>query len=149
MLETYQVPVEPIVTGLNPAVQEAKEYLYSKGLTEREIQTIITQENGTELDLIPLVMYMTVIEQDKPIAFDISSLFSTPAYAKLTTKDVLLCSAAAIGADILWALGISDTTKWSKKAITKAFGTVAKRFLGPIGVAIAVVSFGVCLTQSA
>jgi len=32
-------------------------------------------------------------------------------------------------------------------AMKKAFGAVAKRLLGPIGVALAVVSFGVCLAS--
>jgi hypothetical protein len=31
--------------------------------------------------------------------------------------------------------------------MTKAFSSVAKRFLGPAGVAIAVITFGVCIHQ--
>ena len=54
----------------------------------------------------------------------------------------------AIGADVLWALG-SDGVKWKKKAIKKAFGAVAKRMLGPIGVAFAIVTFGICMANAA
>tara|TARA_B110001469_G_scaffold66355_1_gene63346 strand:+ start:8863 stop:8973 length:111 start_codon:yes stop_codon:yes gene_type:complete len=33
--------------------------------------------------------------------------------------------------------------------MTRAFTAVAKRFLGPIGVAIAIVSFGICMAGNA
>lgn len=61
--------------------------------------------------------------------------------------DWLKCAAVAIGADALWALGGSSASSWSRGAMRKAFKAVAKRFLGSIGVAIAVVSFGVCMAQ--
>jgi len=69
--------------------------------------------------------------------------------AKLGPKELLVCGAVAIGADALWALGGSSASAWTAAAMTKAFTAIAKRFLGPVGVAIAVVSFGVCLAQSA
>ena len=59
--------------------------------------------------------------------------------------EALDCALAAIGADAIWALSGSAATSWTAKAITKAFSTVAKRFLGPIGVSIAVVTFAVCI----
>ena len=59
----------------------------------------------------------------------------------------LKCAAIAIGADALWALGGSSASAWTAAAMTRAFTAVAKRFLGPIGVAIAVVSFGVCMAS--
>ncbi len=68
---------------------------------------------------------------------------------KLRWMEVSSCAAAAIGADILYALaaeGGGKSDKWKKKAIKKLFGKIASRFLGPIRVAIAVVSFGTCIT---
>lgn len=59
----------------------------------------------------------------------------------------LECGIIAIGADALWALGGSSASAWTAAAMTKAFTAIAKRFLGPVGVAIAVVTFGVCLAQ--
>ncbi|KFF75609.1 hypothetical protein HX13_05705 [Chryseobacterium sp. P1-3] len=67
----------------------------------------------------------------------------------LTWGEVGECAAVAIGADALWALGGSSAATWGAAALTRAFTAVAKRFLGPIGVAIAVVSFGVCIAQQA
>jgi len=54
-------------------------------------------------------------------------------------------SFAAIGADALSALSGSSASAWTMATMKSAFGAVAKRFLGPIGVAIAVISFGVCI----
>lgn len=55
------------------------------------------------------------------------------------------CALVAVGADALWALGGSSASSWTAAAMTRAFSAVLKRFLGPIGVAIAVVTFGVCM----
>lgn len=68
---------------------------------------------------------------------------------KMELEDFLKCAAVAVGADALFALGSSSATAWSAAALTRAFSAVAKRFLGPIGVAIAVVSFSLCLAESA
>ncbi len=68
---------------------------------------------------------------------------------KMELDDFLKCAAVAVGADALFALGGSSATAWSAAALTRAFSAVAKRFLGPIGVAIAVVSFSLCLAESA
>ena len=114
---------------------------------------MIIEEQGTEEDLVLLVMSMIEIENQQssnnPLSFnDFSSLFFNSAYAQnaeLTAAEVGYCAAVALGADALWALGGSSASAWSISAIKRAFGAVAKRFLGPIGVAIAVVSFGICI----
>tara|TARA_B110000908_G_C10190992_1_gene420458 strand:+ start:304 stop:957 length:654 start_codon:yes stop_codon:yes gene_type:complete len=61
----------------------------------------------------------------------------------------LECALIALGADALWALGGSAASAWTAAAMTRAFTAVAKRFLGPIGVAIAIVSFGICMAGNA
>jgi hypothetical protein len=47
------------------------------------------------------------------------------------------------GADALYSLSLSNASTWTYSAMKNAFKAVAKRFLGPIGVAVAVVSFGI------
>ncbi|MCS5491346.1 hypothetical protein [Algoriphagus limi] len=133
-----------LLNVMAPAVHEAKNYLKRKGFSELEIDEMISHEGGSELDLIPLVSTMANVERSNFTSFHFSDILITPALA-ITSQDVFNCGMAAIGADILWALGSSNASKWSKKAIKKAFGVVAKRALGPIGVAIAVVSFSTCL----
>ena len=65
----------------------------------------------------------------------------------LESSEVLDCALGAIGADALFAFSFSTASVWSAAAITKAFSAVAKKFLGPVGVAIAVVSFGLCISH--
>lgn len=146
------VEVQPIVDALQPAIQDAKNYLYTKGFTEQTLNDMIAEENGTEEDLVLLVMAMMEIEGQQSSSnqtYDFTNLFFNSAYAQqnteITAAEVGYCAAVAIGADILWALGGSSASAWTIPAMKKAFGAVAKRFLGPIGVAIAVVTFGICL----
>jgi len=145
----YQInlPIETITNSLNPLVQESKQYLYSKGFSEQEIQQMIIEENAEDYDLIPLVMSLTQIENSQQVARNYFNLLPLrSSYAKeLTWSDVGACAMEAVGADILYALTQSTASTWSKAAIKKAFGTVAKKVLGPVGVAVAVVEFGWCL----
>ena len=139
-----EVPIEQVVTSLNPMVQESKKYLYSKGFTELEIQQMIMAESGEETDLIPLVMTIAQSEKTQLVARNYSSFFINTAQAK-TWQEVGSCAMKALGADILFSLAQSSATAWTKSAIKSAFKTVAKRMLGPIGVAVAVVEFTWCL----
>ena len=143
----FDIPVEPTEEALQPAIIEAKNYLKTKGLNDQDIASMIIEEGGKEEDLIPLVIAMTSSENSNNIAYNFSGLFFNSANAQ-SLGDIGQCALAAIGADIIWSLG-SDGGKWTKKAIRKAFGAVAKRLLGPIGVAIAVVSFGLCVANAA
>lgn len=146
----YQInlPVETIKKNLNPLVQESKQYLYSKGFTERDIQQMIAEENAVETDLVPLVMIITQAESKQLIARNYLNLFPiNSASAKVTWAEVGACAIEAVGADILFSFEQSTATVWTKAVIKKAFKTVAKRMLGPIGVGIAVVEFGWCLMR--
>lgn len=70
-----------------------------------------------------------------------------PGYEVLTVAAIGTCAMEAIGADIFWALAQSSASAWTMAAITTAFRTVAKKVIGPIGVAIAVGEFSWCLYQ--
>jgi hypothetical protein len=65
----------------------------------------------------------------------------------LTWGEVGYCVAAAVGADFIWAIGASTTATWGAASLTRLFAKAASRFLGPVGVAIAVVTFGVCIAN--
>lgn len=68
--------------------------------------------------------------------------------SRVEGSDILRCLVVAVGADALWALGGSSASSWTAAAITRAFSSIAKRFLGPVGAAIAAVSFGICMTEA-
>lgn len=140
-VSTHEIDEEEAIATLTPLVAEARTYLETKEFTQDEIDQMIEEVGGTEYDLVLLVMVMQEIENlpqdsDEP---------ENQEEEGLTAEEIGTCALIAIGADVLWALGGSNASSWSKAAIKKAFKTAAKKFLGPIGVAIAVVSFGLCL----
>lgn len=67
----------------------------------------------------------------------------------LTWGEVGYCVIAGLGADALYSLAFSGGVSWGAAALTTVFSKAAARFMGPIGVAIAVVSFGLCLASEA
>jgi hypothetical protein len=143
-----KVPVEIIKISLIPLISESKQYLYSKDFSDYDISEMMKENNGTEEDLILFVMSLTQAEKSSEVSFNLNTLFVNTAFAKLDTNDYIRCAVIAIGADVLWSLGTSDSSKWTKVAMKKAFGVVAKKLLGPIGVCIAVVSFSICIAEA-
>lgn len=142
------INIAALNNSLSPLIQESKQYLYSKGLSEQDIQDMLVEHNGKSEDLIVFVMALTDAEVQAPvISRNYLEPFIHTANAQLDANDYPMCAIVAIGADVLYSLAASGLKTWSKPLIKKAFGTVAKRFLGPVGVAIAVVSFGVCLAE--
>ena len=144
---SIEIPVQQVVNNLSPLVIEAKQYLQSKGFTNSDIDQMIAEEGGITEDLIPLVMVMATEEKKALLAYNSNFSIFNSAYAK-PMNPYVKCAIVAIGADILFALGGSTASSWTLAAMKKAFGAVAKRMLGPIGVAFAVVSFGVCMAES-
>ncbi|SDG41109.1 hypothetical protein [Psychroflexus sediminis] len=147
---TFAIQEESIHDALEPAIKEARRYLHGKGFTDQTINQMIIDEEGKEEDLVAFVMSLSELENSQnsnSFSFnDYSSFLFNSAYAQeLTLAEAGTCAAIAIGADVLWALGGSSASSWTLPAMKKAFGAVAKRMLGPIGVAIAVVSFGICV----
>jgi hypothetical protein len=142
------IPIELIVSSLSPLIIESKEYLHNKGFSDQEIRNMLDEENGKDEDLILFVMSLIQAETNPPISYNLNPLFINAVQAKLDANDYIRCAVISIGADVLWSLGTSNSSKWTKVAMKKAFGIVAKKMLGPIGVGIAVVSFSICLTEA-
>lgn len=141
------VPIETIITALNPLVQESKQYLYSKGFTEQDIQQMIAEEGAEETDLIPFVMALTQVENSPEVAKNYLDFFVNSANAReITWSDAGACAVAALLGDFAGFAYGSSATVWSISAMKTAFKSIAKKALGPVGVAIAVAEFGICLT---
>lgn len=141
---TLAIDTNAVVNSLTPLVQDSKEFLYSKGMTEQDIQQMLIEENAPESDLVTLAMVIVENEATYPIARNYSNFFVNSAHA-LTWSEVGHCAVHALGIDVLVSLGSSGATAWTIGAIKTAFKKVAERMMGPIGVAIAVVDFGFCL----
>lgn len=139
---TFTIPETDVSNSLQPLIAESKAYLNARGFTNEDIALMIQEEGAQEEDLVPFTAALAQYESNGGTArINYLQLFGTSAYA----QSVVDCAMIALGIDALWALGGSNASSWSKPAMKKAFKAVAKRALGPIGVAIAVVSFGLCM----
>lgn len=135
---------------MNPMIARSRKYLKEvKGFTDAEIQQMLLENDVDESQLVPLVM--VVCEDEYKSGRDLQArsynfnLFATPCNAWTTGSQVGDCAAKAIGADLLFSFAQSGAKAWSKAAIKKAFKTIAKRALGPVGAAVAVVEFAICM----
>lgn len=135
-----------IINTLKPSIALAKDYLMSKGLSE---QDIIEALNGrSESFLIPIVQSAISIENEKIAIYNNNNLNYLLGVQNANAQDwneVGRCAAVAVGADLLYSFGASSATKWGTKALAKMIGKVALRFIGPAGVAVAVVTFSLCM----
>jgi hypothetical protein len=121
----FQMDADQVKDSLAQLVTAARHYLCSRGFTNISIDAMLQLEGVPEETLIPFVMLLT--------------------NSQATAKTVGECVGKALGTDALYALAFSGASSWSVAAMTTAFSAVAKRFLGPIGVAIAVVTFTMCM----
>lgn len=137
-----QVPEEPIRQALQPLVGEAKNYLMAKGATNQQITDMLQEEGAEEIDLIPFVKVLTSIEQNQYTVGKFNFPFIHEAKA---LPHFVECGIQALGGDAAYALAHSGASSWTWATMKSVFKSVAKRFLGPIGVAIAVVTFTVCM----
>lgn len=149
----YQVNVsgEEVKRSLTPVVKESKTFIESLGFTEAEITQMVKENKGTEYDLVCLAIIIASNEMDH--SENLSSIrkcanpFISTCLANSLGTDITNCALDALGVNILTGLGQSTAKAWTKAAITKAFKTVASKFLGPIGVAITLISFTICMHQ--
>jgi hypothetical protein len=114
----------------------------SKGATNQDITDMLQEEGAEDIDLIPFVKALTAVEQNQYTVRNISVPFITEAKA---LPKFIECGITALGGDALYALSQSGASSWTWGAMKTAFKSIAKKFLGPIGVAVAVVSFGLCM----
>lgn len=148
-IDSFEVSDPVIKHALSPLLSESKQFLYDKGFTEAEIQTMITDAGGTEDDLILLTLMISSDEANQQTlakACHTFNPFATSAYASnIDTEKVLSCAIATIGWDFRQAAKGLKPTPWTKALIKKAFRKIAVRLLGPIGVMVAVAEFSTCV----
>lgn len=146
----YEVDV-----NMEQAIETAYSDLYNYGLmlaSTHEVEIDI-QNSSEALALAGLYMpnsdFTEIWEGDNYL-----NIYTNPEYEanNIDWGDIGRCALVAIGADIVYSLSQEtgeQAAKWAVKKIVKAFARVAARFVGPIGAAIAAVSFGVCLGEAA
>ena len=154
MFLSVYVDESAVQQSMQPSLNDAKNYLYSKGLNNSDIQYLLeSNADGVavnESNLVPLVMAMIATEQNElanKSSIDFSSLFVTSAHAfELQENGLYDCAMRSLGIIALteaFQKGISSTA--GKKALKKAIVKVAGKTLGWVGAAWAAYEFGDCM----
>lgn len=148
LITSYEIPVQSAQQSLQPTLAAAKNYLRSKGLTDSDIQGLLTEDSDgpamSESDLIPAVM-MLIAEEERASSLahvDFSKFFITSAYASQIGE----CAGDALGISAIAAVvsqGVN--TAVGKALMKKAIRKVAVRALGWVGAAIFAYEFGDCM----
>lgn len=157
-IDSIAVTEENAIWALEPLVTRSRDYLMQKGFTQSEINKMIKDEGATEQDLVTLVMTVAADEADQTTAYGKAAspywnFLATPCYAgpsNISMSVVKRCLMRAvfdeIGETLLQGWIESRAVKvWTKAAIKSLLKTVAKKSLGPVGIAWAVVNFGYCI----
>jgi len=148
LIKTYTISIESAKQSLQPTLTEAKNYLRSKGLTDYDIQNLLTaDEDGpamSESDLIPAVMQLIAEEQNQNsiASLNFSNIFIQSAHASQIGE----CAGDALGISAIAAVVNEGLyTSAGKALLKKAIRKVASRALGWVGAAIFVYEFGDCM----
>ena len=116
-------------------IDDTSSYIALGGLFSPD-DNIFTKYNKDDFDLRPMQ------NQIKS-----NSVGKSMIVMKLNRSELIDCALSALGVDAIWALSGSSLSTWTAAAIAKSFSAIAKRALGPVGVAISVVSFGLCIAH--
>ncbi len=116
-------------------IDDTSTYIALGGLFSPD-DNIFTKYNKDNFDLRPIQ------NQIKS-----NSVGKSMVVLKLERNEVIDCALSALGVDAVWALSGSTLSTWTAAALAKSFSAIAKRALGPVGVAISVVSFGLCIAH--
>lgn len=155
ILGCFEIPVEPTESSMQSSLTEAKNYLYSKGFTDNDINDLLSADaEGPAIDesaLVPAVMAMIAEEQNQTTvtsSFNYSSLFISSAHANsfYQENDLYDCALRSLGISALTeAFEKGLKSEAGKKALKKAIRKVAARTLGWVGAAWAAYEFGDCM----
>ena len=63
-------------------------------------------------------------------------------------REYAICALYAIVLDIVFSLGFSMTESWSAATTKISFATFLKKIISPSGVAVAIVTFAICIASA-
>lgn len=140
---------------VNPLIDSSIELIKSYGITSSEISEHFNGLSDERLVLVGMILYASEKEFEKSISSNMpTNLFIQSTYANMNTGVMykmpkwIECAVEALGVDFIFSAGVegaSKHNKWSRKALIKLIGKVGSRMLGPIGTALAVVTFIDCM----
>lgn len=128
-----------------PMIKECKQYLYGKGFSESEIQSMLSENDKVEADIIPFVLFLVEQEEHENQVIQENGFVFNPVTGLIVEGDgssidpkfnwakVGYCALKTIGLDIIQEIRNSGVKTLTKAVLKKAFKTVAKRLMGPVG----------------
>ncbi len=134
-----------INSAIAPIISGTKELLRTFDLTESDLAEVFDDPNDPRISIVGLTILASENNEGNQIAMNFASILGTSVYAQ-SWGDIGRCAAAALGVDLIY--GLTDagaSAAWKRKALKKLFKKVATRILGPVGVAIAIAEFGICV----
>lgn len=131
-IDSVFVDIKKVENALDPMVKQSKQWLYSRGMSETDIQVMLAEKGATESELVPFVLGCMEAE-------------NLQLTRNVDWDKVGKCALIAIGLDFTAFLSNSGIKTWSKAALMRTFKSVALKAVGPAGVAIAVIQFGICM----
>ncbi|AXG68194.1 hypothetical protein KORDIASMS9_00384 [Kordia sp. SMS9] len=148
-LSIFELPVQPVIDAMIPAIVEAKNYFYSKGFSDNEITEILDGEE--EYNLVPLVTALIAQEDitNSNVSIDYMHLFGFSVYAQDSESvsgrmyDCLMRSLGVTALQEAMQQGLKSTA--GKRALKKAIRKIAAKTLSWIGAAWAVFEFVSCM----
>ena len=144
LVAAYDLPVQPILDVLQPAVNASKQFFYDRGFNEEDIIEMLDGEH--EATLIPIVMEVTENESNYGLQGSLF-LFGTSAYARGDFRDCFEgATGIAAGVALIGALGAATIDKTLvMKLVKEAVKKIGGRALGGIGLAMVVADIAYCM----
>lgn len=150
----YAFSTVEVEEAMEPSLNDAKAYLYSKGLTDGDIEELLAaDEEGPaihESALVPAVMALIAEEEHQnslASSVNFTSLFIFETHASsYQENDLYDCVMRTLGVTALteaFNKGLSSSA--GKKALKKAVRKIATKTLGWVGAAWAAYEFGDCM----
>lgn len=141
---------------INPLIKESKQYLYGKGFSESEIQSMLSEYGKVEADLVPFVIALVEQEEYENKIIAENGFVFYPVTGLVTTSDgnsvdpkfnwnkLGSCALKALGLHIAFDVMFHAAATVTKGAIRAAFVGVASKLAGPVGAAIMFVDVWGC-----
>lgn len=144
LVAAYELPVQPILDALQPAVNASKQFFYDRGFNEQDIIEMLDGEH--EAALIPTVMEVTENESNYGLQGSLT-FFGTSAYARGDFRDCFEeATGIAAGVALIGALTSATIDKsLVKKLVKEAVKKIGGRALGGIGLAMVVADIAYCM----
>lgn len=142
---------------LSPLIQESKQYLYGKGLSDVDIKSMLSENCCDESALIPFVLMLIEQQENENQIIEENGWCFNPVTGLIKTTDGQTVNPAKVdwqkaGYCALQALGITNMANdivgmfanCSKQVLKRVFMHVASKMVGPAGVAIYVFAWSIC-----